>query len=120
MDDEYPFLSEESYERKNRRHAHAGLDAGYGVRDPSTPDDPEALLALVDECDYLSPRQKYVVRGVLMGKTLTEIAREYGVTKQAMARTFARALQKIQLKSQLTPYDAIGEVYGELTRRGQH
>lgn len=117
MNEEYPFLSEESFERKNRRHAHRSLEAIHNLSGIAYYDDLETACALVDECEYLTDRQKHVLKGVLQGKTLTEIASECGVTKQAVSRTYRLAIRKIRLRSQLTPYDQIGEVYQELVQR---
>lgn len=118
-DDEYPFVSEEAYERKRRRQALTTCSletVAFAVADPPPDDRTDALCDLVDACAYLTERQRYLLKRLLQGATLSEIAREYGITKQAVHKSVKMALAKIERKAQLTPYDGIAEVYRELVR----
>ncbi|MCX7926311.1 MAG: LuxR C-terminal-related transcriptional regulator [Fimbriimonadales bacterium] len=111
-------MSEETYERKRRRHGEVSLETGYGVDRDQPPDMSELLLPLIEACEYLTTREQYILRRMLEGATQEEIGREYGITKQAVSKTYRKAVAKVQLRVQLTPYDDIGEVYRELVSRG--
>jgi DNA-directed RNA polymerase sigma subunit (sigma70/sigma32) len=56
----------------------------------------ESGLVLEKVLNYLSPRERAVVQGMRLGKSLTEIGAGMGISKQATQNISAAALKKLR------------------------
>ncbi len=117
---EYPFTTEESYERKRRRQSARLTQLTETLCHPL----PEVLHtlqqieleALIKQA-HLTPLQHRVLRLFLDGYTYSEIGKQLGVSKQAIGKTLHFAFRKLRKASLHNPYVGLMEVYRDAIRR---
>lgn len=114
--EEYPYLSEESYERKRRRHRQNGWSVPLVENAPARA---KVELALLNQAEWehvishagLTTVQAYVLIEYGFGKTIAEIAQERGTSKQAVWRSLKSAIAKVKFALESDPYAELAEVY---------
>jgi len=121
-DEEYPFLNEDSFERKLRRHRRRCVqlqeDLGYNAFQYDALVYLEAVeIESLLQCASLTPRQQFVIECYLSGYTLQEIGKQLGVSKQAISKTLQFALRKLRQVWHVNPLLGLAEVYCHEIRR---
>ncbi len=119
---EYPFTTEDSFERKLRRHRRRQQMLAEHICPQ------QEAIAYLERVEIehvlkragLTSRQRIVCEWYLNGWTLQEIGRRMGVTKQAVAKTLKFAIVKLRRAWHLNPYHGLAEVYRrEVSRYGK-
>lgn len=115
---EYPFYTEDSFERKLRRHRQRQtlLDEGIGEMAAYDYLERSEFQTLIEQA-RLTDKQHYVFHQYLRGCTLEEIGLKMHISKQAVAKTLGFAIKKVKQAWGTNPYLGLADVYRqEVTR----
>lgn len=115
---DYPFYTEDSFERKLRRHRQRQtlLDEGIGEMAACDYLERSEFQTLIEQA-RLTDKQNYVFHQYMRGCTLEEIGHKMHVSKQAVAKTLGFAIKKVKRAWGANPYLGLADVYRqEVTR----
>lgn len=112
---EYPFIREDSFERKLRRHRRRQSDmerqnlvcSGESARAYLEQAEMEEALRRAN----LSPRQRVICEHYLSGWNTYEIGRLLKISRQAVCKALRLALSKVKQAWENSPYQGMAEVY---------
>lgn len=115
---DYPFCSEESFERKLRRHRRLQSTLSDRICEEIeiVQLETEEFHAAIERAS-LTRKQQATFQKYLQGYTLEEIGRQLGITKQAVAKNLRLALKKVRLAWEQNPYRGLAEVYRQEVQR---
>lgn len=115
---DYPFYTEDSFERKLRRHRQRQTFLDDGIGEAATCDYLEySEFRMLIEKAGLTDKQDYVLKQYMRGSTLEEIGRTMHISKQAVAKTLGFAVKKVKRAWGTNPYLGLADVYRqEVTR----
>jgi hypothetical protein len=115
---DYPFYTEDSFERKLRRYRQRQtlLDESIGEMAACDYLERAELQTLLEQAQ-LTGKQDYVFNQYMRGCTLEEIGRTMHVSKQAVAKTLGFAIKKVKRAWGANPYYGLADVYREEVNR---